>query len=249
MTAPAEKPKAPSAPLSLAGRYEVRLLAGLLLVGASVWVFIEIGGRVSEGSAPAFDEKLLLAMREPEDPSEPLGPHWVEELSRDLTSLGSGGVLILITLAAAAYLALQGKTRIMLFLFAAVFGGMILSLVLKDLFARPRPDLISKEALPLTLSFPSGHSMSAAVVYLTLGALLARVQPLFRLKAYLLSLAVLITITVGLTRIYLGVHWPTDVLAGWTAGAGWALICWIVALILQKRGKVERVASEKPPAS
>jgi|SRR5688572_5078451 len=249
MTVPAEKPKAPSAPLSLAGRYEVRLLGGLLLVGASVWVFIEIAGRVAEGSIRAFDEKILLAVREPGDPSEPLGPHWVEELARDLTSLGSGGVLILITLAAAAYLALQGKTRIMLFLFAAVFGGMILSLVLKDLFGRPRPDLVSKEALPLTLSFPSGHSMSAAVVYLTLGALLARVQPRFRLKAYLLSLAFLITIVVGLSRVYLGVHWPTDVLAGWTAGAGWALICWTVALALQKTGQVERVASEKPEAS
>jgi len=249
MPPPDEKPKAPSAPLSLAGRYEVRLLGGLMLVGASVWVFMEIAGRVAEGSIRAFDEKVLLSMREPGDHSDPLGPEWVEEMCRDLTSLGSGGILILITLAAAAYLALLRKTRIMLFLFAAVFGGMIISLLLKDLFARPRPDLISKEALPLTLSFPSGHSMSAAVVYLTLGALLARVQPNFRLKAYLLSLALLITIVVGLTRVYLGVHWPTDVLAGWTAGAGWALICWTIALLLQKQGTVERVASEKPPAS
>ena len=249
MQPPDEKPKAPSAPLSLAGRYEVRLLGSLALVGASVWVFMEIAGRVAEGSIRPFDERILLAMREPGDPSDPLGPHWVEELSRDLTSLGSGGVLILITFASAAYLALQGKSRIMLFVFAAVFGGMILSLLLKDLFARPRPDLISREALPLTLSFPSGHSMSSAVVYLTLGALLARVQPRFRLKAYLLSLALLITILVGLSRIYLGVHWPTDVLAGWTAGAGWALVCWAIALALQKTGQVERVASEKPEAS
>jgi len=249
MPPPDEKPKAPSAPLSLAGRYEVRLLGGLLLVGASIWIFMEIAGRVAEGSARAFDEKVLLAMREPGDPSDPIGPEWFEELARDLTSLGSGGVLILITLASAVYLALQEKTRIMFFLLAAVFGGMILGLVLKDLYGRPRPDLISKEALPLTLSFPSGHSMSAAVVYLPLGALLARVQPRFRLKAYLLSLALLITIVVGLSRIYLGVHWPTDVLAGWTAGAGWALICWTIALLLQKQGTVERVASEKPEAS
>jgi undecaprenyl-diphosphatase len=91
--------------------------------------------------------------------------------------------------------------------------------------------------------------MSSAVVYLTLGALLARVQPRFRLKAYLLSLAFLITTIVGLTRIYLGVHWPTDVLAGWTAGAAWALLCWTAALGLQKRGQMERVAAEPPGES
>jgi undecaprenyl-diphosphatase len=94
-------------------------------------------------------------------------------------------------------------------------------------------------------SFPSGHSMLSAVTYLTLGALLARLQKSRRVQAYLIGLAIFITIMVGLSRIYLAVHWPTDVLAGWMAGAAWALICWFIAYILQRQGKIEQTT--KPP--
>jgi undecaprenyl-diphosphatase len=238
--------ESPKAPLSVAGRYEVGTLLVLLLAMASLWIFAKIAGGVAEGSTRAFDERVLLAMRAPENPSEPLGPRWVDELSRDITSLGSGSVLILLTVSSAVFLALQGKHRIMALLLVAVFGGMILGLILKSMYERPRPELISREALPVSMSFPSGHSMASAITYLTLGALLARVQPKRRLKVFLLFLSFFITILVGLTRIYLGVHWPTDVLAGWTAGAGWALLCWTVALWLQKRGRVDRVRAEAP---
>jgi undecaprenyl-diphosphatase len=89
-------------------------------------------------------------------------------------------------------------------------------------------------------SFPNGHSMLAAVVYLTIGALIARFRPDPRVKIYALTLAAITTILVGISRVYLGVHWPTDMLAGWMIGAAWALICWFAALLLQARGQVEK---------
>ena len=81
--------------------------------------------------------------------------------------------------------------------------------------------------------------MLSAVVYLTLGALLARTQTHRGIKVYFLAVAGLLTVIIGVSRVYLGVHWPTDVLAGWVGGAGWALLCWLVMLWLQRRGKVE----------
>ena len=81
--------------------------------------------------------------------------------------------------------------------------------------------------------------MMSAVVYLTLGALLARSQPRKRLKAYFLLVAAFLTLIVGVSRVYLGVHWPTDVLAGWTAGAVWAILCWLAARRLQRSRRLE----------
>ncbi|HKH34153.1 MAG TPA: phosphatase PAP2 family protein, partial [Beijerinckiaceae bacterium] len=123
---------------------------------------------------------------------------------------------------------------------AAVGGGMLMSTLLKLGFARPRPDLVPHGARVYTASFPSGHAMLSAVTYLTLGALLARVQPRRRIKAFFLGLAILLTIVIGMSRVYLGVHWPSDVLAGWCGGAAWAALCWFVALQLQRRGDVEQ---------
>ena len=207
--------------------------------GRRAWGFVELAGEVLEGETHAFDERILLALRSATDRSDPLGPGWLEELMRDVTGLGSTGVLTFITLAAAGFLALNRKTHAALFVVAAVGGGMLLSTLLKMGFDRPRPDLVPHGALVYTASFPSGHATLSAVVYLTLGALLARVQPRFVLKLYLLGLAILLTVTVGVSRVYLGVHWPTDVLAGWAIGAAWALFCWAAALWLQRRGQVE----------
>jgi len=221
------------------GRHELRSLVLLALVLGSIWVFAKLAGEVMEGETHAFDEKVLLAMRNPADRSDPLGPHWVEELGRDFTALGGVGVLTLITLSVAGFLVLQRKLGAALLVLVAIGGGLLLSTLLKLGFDRPRPDLVPHGSYVYTASFPSGHSMLSAATYLTLGALLARVQPRRRLKAYLLMLATLLTLVVGISRIYLGVHWPTDVLAGWTAGAAWALLCWLVARWLQQRGHVE----------
>ncbi len=220
-------------------RPEPRTLIVLLLIAACLWAFFGLADEVVEGGTHTFDTRVLLAMRNPADPADPLGPGWFEELGRDVTALGGVGILTAMTLSVAGFLWLQGNRRSMWLMLVAVGGGQLLSSLAKLGFDRPRPELVPHGTLVYTTSFPSGHSMMAAVTYLTLATMVARVQPTRALKAYVLSLAVLVTVAVGVSRVYLGVHWPTDVLAGWTAGAAWALGCSAVATWLESRGAVE----------
>jgi undecaprenyl-diphosphatase len=211
----------------------------LLILGLGVFAFIGIADEMLEGDTTRLDQWLLLALRASGDPGNPLGPAWVEEMFRDFTALGGIGVLGLLTLTSVGYLWLQGLRRIALFLLLAILGGLLLSLALKSGFDRPRPDLVSHGSMVYTSSFPSGHSMLAAVVYLTGGALLAVVHAARRVRVYLIGCAVLATLLVGVSRVYLGVHWPSDVLAGWAAGAAWAAACWLAAHWLQQSGRIE----------
>ncbi len=221
-------------------RQEVWPLASLGLVAGGVLAFGLLAEEVGEGDTRAFDRAVLLALRNPVDLSDPIGPGWVEEMARDITSLGSHAILILITLVVIGYLLIVRKRGAAVLVCASIGGGMVLSAVLKTVFERSRPDLVPHAVQVYTASFPSGHAMLSAVTYLTLGALLMRVQPGRRGKVYLLSVAIIVTVLVGASRVYLGVHWPTDVLAGWCVGATWAMLCWLVALWLQRRGKVEK---------
>lgn len=225
-------------------RRELLVLILLALLAGGTWGFIELADEVLEGETETVDERLLLALRNPADLADPIGPHWVEEVGRDITALGGIAVLSLLALAVLGYLLLEHKWRTSIFMTIAVVGGMLLSTALKAGFDRPRPDLVSHGSYVYTASFPSGHSMMAAVTYLTLAALLASVQKRKRAKLYLLTVAVLLTVGVGVSRVYMGVHWPTDVLAGWTAGAVWALLCWTVAQWLQQRGQIEQEGPE-----
>jgi undecaprenyl-diphosphatase len=218
---------------------EASVLLPIGLAGAFLWLFISIAGEVMEGETSAWDRRLLLALRNAADPAMPWGPPWVQEMARDFTALGGVAVLSLMTLAVIGYLVLAGKRYAALAVFVAVAGGLIVSTLLKLGFDRARPDLVPHGSVVYTSSFPSGHSMMAAITYLTLGALLARVEASIRIKIYLLSVAVILTVLVGVSRVYLGVHWPTDVAAGWAVGAAWALACSLVMRRLQRRGKVE----------
>ena len=207
-------------------------------MAAGVLHFATIAISVKQGATQEFDRRLLLAMRHPGDLS-PIGSRSVQETARDFTSLGGTAVLALVTLVTAGFLALDGKKHMALFAGASVAGGMVMSNLLKDVFQRPRPEIVPHIVYASNTSFPSGHSMLSAVTYLTLGALLARSHQRKALKAYFLVIAALLSVMVGVTRVYLGVHWPTDVLAGWTAGAVWALLCWLVAGWLQSRKALE----------
>ncbi|MCB0095604.1 MAG: phosphatase PAP2 family protein [Caldilineaceae bacterium] len=224
---------------------EITILLAIAIVAGGTWAFIGIAGEVLEGDTHAFDERLLLALRNnPNDLGDPIGPPWFEEIMRDYTALGGVGVLSILTLGVIGYLLLAQKRQTALFVLVTIVGGMLVSLLLKGGFSRPRPDLVPYGSVVLTSSFPSGHSMLSASTYLTLGALLTRLQPNRRLKIYILAVAVLLTVLVGVSRVYLGVHWPTDVAAGWTAGAVWAALCWLVARWLQHRGAIEREAHD-----
>ena len=224
---------------SFGERLELGTVILLLLVAGSTWGFIELADAVVEGETMAIDRALLLALRSSTDPAAPLGPGWLSEMGRDITALGGVAVLVLITLGVTVFMMLRRLWHAAALLLAAVGSGILVSTVLKAAFERARPDLVPHGSYVSTASFPSGHSMMAAVVYLTLGALLARVEPDGRVKGFVLSCAVLLTLLVGVSRVYLGVHWPTDVLAGWTVGAGWALLFWLMARALQRRGRIE----------
>jgi undecaprenyl-diphosphatase len=221
------------------GKNEPAVLTALLLLVLSVWGFIALADVVRGGATLPFDEWALQILRRPDDPAQPIGPGWLMEVGRDITALGGIAFLTLLTLAVLGYVLLQRMYGAAALVLGATLGGLAMSLLLKSHFHRPRPDLVPHLSQVYTSSFPSGHAMLSATVFLTLGALLGRFVHAWRLKAYFLSVAVVLTVLVGISRVYMGVHYPTDVLAGWAAGLAWALLCWLVARFMQRRGAVE----------
>jgi undecaprenyl-diphosphatase len=220
-------------------RDDARVLLAMLSVVVCVWVFLLVADAVADKRTQDMDERLLRLLRDPANPSTPRGPSWVLNAMRDLTSLGSAPVLALFVLAVAGSLVVRRQLHALALVLVATLGGEGLNLLLKDHFDRPRPDLALHLTQVNSPSFPSGHAMESAVIYFTLAALLARLVEPRRLKIYFLGLAALFSFLVGLSRVYLGVHYPSDVLAGWTAGIAWALLCWTVASYLQRKGSVE----------
>jgi undecaprenyl-diphosphatase len=228
-----------SALIDHVGRMERATLLAIIALPAALYAFATLANAIVGGGTRAFDERLLLALRTPGNLADPIGPKWVEEMMRDFTALGSTGVLALMVLAVGGFLVMTRKGHAALTVLVAVVSGVLLSQTMKWAYARPRPELVPHGAEVYTASFPSGHAMMSAVVYLTLGALLARTQSGRGAKVYILAVAVILTVLVGVSRVYLGVHWPTDVLAGWALGGVWALACWLVMLWLQAKGQVE----------
>ncbi len=234
-----------------ASRIEWTILAVIAFASVAIYAFVKVAAEVTEGETTSFDRTVLLALRNPADPSDPIGPIWFEEVMRDFTALGGTAVLTLVTLCVIAYLLLASKRATALLVAGSVLGATVLSSILKWGFDRPRPDLVPHGVAVYSASFPSSHAMLSAAVYLTLGALLARSQARVRVKIFLLGVAVFVTVLVGISRLYLGVHWPTDVLGGWVLGAAWAALSWLVMLWLQRRGEVEAEAdggAATPPA-
>lgn len=213
---------------------ELPVLLAIFATFVSLFLFVLLTQLALQEQPHELDRYLLLLMRNPHDLSDPLGPPWLEEVGRDITALGGNAVLILLTLAVLIFLLMSNKSYLALVVLVATLGALGASSLLKKSIDRDRPDLVPHRTVIYTASFPSGHSLLSASTYLTLGALLAATQRRKRIKIFILLFCTFITLLVGISRVYLGVHWPSDVVAGWTAGAAWALVCWLLARGLQR---------------
>ena len=218
-------------------------LISLLTIAALLFVFgfvaIDVATRKPSGS----DYHVIFSLRKSAKEPVPIGPPWLQEAARDVTSLGSITVLLIVTFAIAGYLFLARKPGVAWLTLIAVLGGLALNNLLKFVFARPRPDVVSHVTRVFTTSFPSGHATLSAITYLTIAALLARAYPSPILDLYFVLLAALLTVLIGLSGIYLGVHFPTDIIGGWCIGTAWAIGCWALMAWLQQGGQIEPSSS------
>lgn len=215
------------------GRAAILPAVLLLIAGAGVFFFIDIAHEMAEGEVQKFDRTVFLLFRTAGDISRPIGPEWLQEAAVEVTAIGG---YTLITLAVAAVIGLLLVLRRYgpaLYVFLSVSTGALVSTALKYYFERPRPDLVEHLDKVHTPSFPSGHALTTTLVYLTLAALVMRFFSDWRVRGYVLFIAVATALLVGLSRIYVGVHWPTDVAAGWALGTAWACLCWLVVSALQ----------------
>jgi undecaprenyl-diphosphatase len=223
-----------------------------LLVGLAacvlLFVFFTLAGEVSDGDTASFDTRILTALRSPDDPSKPIGPAWVEYAMLDLTAIGGPTVLGLVVFAVLGFLLLQGRHHTALVVLVASIGGELANNVLKSIFMRPRPDIVPHLREVLSPSFPSGHAMQSAIIYLTLGAMLMRIAERRLTKVYCLAIAVLLTLLVGISRVFLGVHYPSDVIGGWIVGFVWASLCWLVEQRFEKVTGVKEEREKAPPS-
>jgi len=226
-------------------RTEVAALGALFIIALGVVVFMELADDMAETDGMAFDQAILIWLQPV--PGQPRGPWWLQEAAADLTSLGGISVLTLFALIVFVFLLIQRKWLSATLLTVGLTGGVALSEGLKALFERERPPLAYQAVETLNASFPSGHALLSTVFYLSLGVMLTRAFPRRRLKAFIVGAAILIAVLIGLTRIYLGAHWASDVMAGWSAGAAWAMILWLFAYAVERRQALHHAPLQDAP--
>jgi undecaprenyl-diphosphatase len=226
--------------LNLLRRIETRALVLCIAFAGAVWAFLNIAEEVSEGETREVDRAILLALRNPADLNDPIGPRTFEEAMRDVTALGGFTVLTLVTVVGVLLFLFHDRRRHAAVLAGAVLLAQLASELTKALYGRPRPDLVTHGSYVYSGSFPSGHSMLSAVTYLTLAMLIASLETRRATKGVVFVLAGLLVLAIGISRVYLGVHWPSDVLGGWALGSAYALAAWAVLIWIGGRPRAAR---------
>jgi undecaprenyl-diphosphatase len=224
------------------------------VLAAGISLFLSIADELDDGELNAIDTEIFLMFRTA-DQSSPLGPLWLEETAAEITALGGYPVVAVMVASVIGFLVVSRKYGPALYTALSIGLGALVGHILKLAYSRPRPEIVDHLVNTHTPSFPSGHAMVSAIVYLTLGSLILRLVDDLRLRVYVLFMAVLLTMMIGVTRIYLGVHWPSDVVAGWAMGAAWASLAWLVVSMLRiyrrrnRRLQAEAVAAASPDSS
>ena len=230
-------------------RTEIAALAALFVVAGGVLTFVELADDMTEADGIAFDHHILSLMRPyADDPGRPWGPWWLKEAAADITSLGGISVLGLFALIVIVFLLSQRKWLSSLLLVVGLAGGVVLSEGLKAVFERERPPQALQAVETINASFPSGHALLATVFYLSVAVMLTRAFPRQRFKIFVLGVGILMALLVGLTRIYLGAHWATDVFAGWAVGSAWAMVLWLVAYGIARWQKRHQAPLQDEPS-
>ncbi len=200
-----------------------------VMLAASLAIFLILSLTAPGGAFEAAEREFLLSLRNGDDPALLNGPGWLLYFVQNITALGGWPVLTVFSLALAGALMVQKQWSFLLVLLAVVIGETIITGVLKGFFDRTRPDFLPHLISASSKSFPSGHSASAAAVYFTFGLAIANVVKQRAIRRYALGASLVIVFLIGASRVFLGVHYPSDVIAGWCVGAAWASAVWLAA--------------------
>lgn len=222
--------------------FGIFLLAGAAVAVAGTYAFARFASHVSSGRTQAFDDAVLRWLGDHRSPA-------LEPVMLEMTFLGTGSVVVTIVAVSALFLWLTKHRYSAVLLLISTLGGIALNSLLKMGFARPRPQLFDWGMHVVSSSFPSGHAMSAAVVYGTVAYLAARLQRRHLHRVLTMLCAAIVIVMIAITRLYLGVHYPSDVFAGIIIGLSWAAFCMatLEAIQVYARRRAPRVLKDEAP--
>lgn len=237
-------------PLSLAGlaeapvtpdqsapdvRHPPFVFIAMAALAGAVLVLAVLGRTIAGGARFAFDSGIMLSLRQAANPAVPTGPAWLKQAMIDITALGGETVLTLAVALTIGFLAASRHLLAAALVFAGTVTGSIAVALAKSWVGRQRPALIDHLVEVGSASFPSGHAANSAIIYLTIALVSIQVIPHRAARWFLLAATLLLVAAIGVSRVYLGVHWPSDVLAGWSFGTLWALAWWAAGSWLRLR--------------